>query len=96
MGWVIIEALLTAMLGLSVSGLIALLIPILMGHLVPASRIDLVQREAEKWHDAFDSLKEAHEIQTKTLERIQITAEVTDRVMRGIHSAQSSMPKVIE
>jgi len=95
MRWVTIEALLTALLGLVTSGMIALLIPIITGYLVPASRIDQVQRDADKWHAAFDSLKEAHEIQTKTLERIQITAEVTDRVMRGIHSAQS-MPKVIE
>jgi hypothetical protein len=58
----------------------------LTGHLVPVSRVDREQHESDKWHAAYDALKDAHDIQSRVLERAQITAEVTDKVTKAVHS----------
>jgi len=90
----ITESFLLALCGLLGAGFLGLLIPVLTGGLVPVSRVEAAEADAQRWKEAHNKLHEAHEIQTHTLERAQLTAEITDKVMAGIQSTMSRPLKV--
>lgn len=45
------------------------------------SRVEKAQREADTWHATADSIKSAFDSQTKIVERQQLSAEITDKLM---------------
>lgn len=74
----------SAVIGVVGTGFASLLGLILLGKLVPASRVDRAELEADTWKKAHDTMKQAFDTQSSLLIRQQITAEVTEQVMKSI------------
>lgn len=66
------------------TGFAGLLGAVLLGKLVPVSRVDKAEKEAATWKQSYDSMKAAFDAQSKLLERQQLTAEITDKVMAAV------------
>lgn len=79
------EAIWAAVVGVAGTGLLSLVGAIVMGKLVPGSRVDKAELEAATW-------KRAYEDQAKLLERQQLTADITDKVMAAVRDQLSSSP----
>lgn len=79
---------LSALCGVTSAGFLGLFTAILLGQLVPSSRVSRAQAEADKWHKAYDALNDAHETQSRMLDRAQISAEITDKVMDAVRAIQ--------
>lgn len=74
----------SAVIGVVGTGFASLLGLILLGKLVPVSRVDRAELEADTWKKAHDTMKQAFDTQSSLLIRQQITAEVTEQVMKSI------------
>lgn len=55
------------------------------------SRAEKANKEAQTWRASHDSIKAAFDGQTKILERQQLTAEITDRLMSVVDERLASM-----
>lgn len=78
------------LLGAAASLTVGLLIAIVTGKLVPSSKVEERQREIEKWKASYEELKTSSNRQEKLLERIVLTADVTERVMSQVRSEVDS------
>lgn len=54
------------------------------------AREEKARKEADTWHASHDSIKDAFDGQTKILERQQLTAEITDRLMSVVDERLAS------
>jgi hypothetical protein len=62
----------------------------LSGKLVPVARVEKAEREALTWKQSHDSIKAAFDAQTSLLERQQLTADITDKVMALVRDQLST------
>lgn len=76
----------SAVIGIVGTGFISLIGAVLMGKLVPASRVDRAEKEADTWKRSHDTLKLAYDTQAALLAKQQLTAEVTDKVMAAVRA----------
>lgn len=76
-----------ALLGITGSISVTLVLAILMGGLVSNSRLQRAEAEAQTWRKAYETLKETYDAQAKVTERSILSAEIADKVMQGLHES---------
>jgi len=74
--------------GLTPHGLLMLVVVlILTGKLVPKSTYDVMRDQKTYWRKAAEELRETNHIQTRTIEKQEITGETVRRVMEAVQAA---------
>lgn len=76
----------SAIIGVVGTGFLSLLGAVLMGKLVPVSRVEKAEKEADTWKRSHDTLRLAYDTQANLLAKQQLTAEVTDKVMAAVRA----------
>lgn len=91
------DSILAAIIGVVGTGFVSLIGAVILGVLVPASRVtkaetrvEKAEKEAATWKASYDSIKTAFEAQAKLLERQQLTAEITDKAMTAVRDMLAS------
>lgn len=83
---------LVALIGLMGTALITLVGAILLGKLVPASQVTRAEKEAEAWKTSYEQLRQSSDQQVRMLDRLQLSAEITDKVMQAIGHTAGALP----
>lgn len=63
-----------------------MLLAVFTGKLVPSSQVDAQEKETEKWKASYQELLRSSNKQEKLLERLVLTADVTDKVLNQVRS----------
>lgn len=74
----------SAIIGVVGTGFVSLLGLVILGKLVPVSNVTRAETEAVTWKKAYDTMKQSYDAQQAILVRQQITAEITEQVMKTI------------
>lgn len=95
------DALLAALATVLGTGILSMIGAFATGRVVPATRmeaaareaekrVEAAAREAEKWRAAYDAITKAHDQQARLLDRLQMSAEITDNVMRALATRRAA------
>lgn len=78
------DAVWTALSSVLGTGLFGLVGAILLGKLVPVSQLERAEKEADTWRATSEQQRQSLEQKDRLLERSQLSAEITDKVMQAI------------